>query len=169
MMHPTLTVSTTLRGAVRVLLVIPARPSAGRRHQDGFCLCYLTGLLHSGGPWALASALYWARCFGPCVARAPVHRRTSLSVTSHRFSPLQTAELPRNHYNSPSGFDPALRRYTSQGRTTRDVRLRSWGYRIILHFSFLFTFLQIYAFCLSRHHTPASNSSFSSSVPDLAK
>ena len=54
------------------------------------------------------------------------------------FLSLATAELPRNHYNSPSGFDPALRCYTSQGRTTQDGRLRILGYHIILYFSFFF-------------------------------
>ena len=41
--------------------MIPARPSAGRRHQDGFCLflCYLMVFTSLGGPWALARALYW--------------------------------------------------------------------------------------------------------------
>ena len=34
----------------RMALVIPARPSAGRRHQGSFCLClcYLIVLLHLG-------------------------------------------------------------------------------------------------------------------------
>ena len=37
------------------------------------------------------------------------------------FLTLKTSsELPRNHYNPPSGFGPVLRCYTSQGRTTRD-------------------------------------------------
>ena len=96
-----------------------------------------------GGPWALASALYWARCFGPCVVGGCGPLKPSIALTSGRSSASQTAELPRNHYNSPSGFDPALRCYTPQGRTSRDGRLRSYGHRIILHLAFLFTFFPI--------------------------
>jgi len=41
--------------------VIPAGPSAGRRHQDGFCLflCYLVVFTSLGAPRARERALYW--------------------------------------------------------------------------------------------------------------
>ena len=103
-------------------------------------------------------ALYWARCFGPCAVRAPVHSNLAFCGITP-FLSLKTTELPRNHYNSPSGFDPVLRCYTSPGRTSLDGRLRSWGYHIILHFSLFSLFLPIHAPCLSRHHTPSYNMS----------
>ena len=54
------------RGAfdVESLLVIPARPSAGRRHQDGFCLflCYLIVSTSLGGPLGPRARALLARC-----------------------------------------------------------------------------------------------------------
>ena len=118
-------------------------------------------LLHSGGPRALASALYWARFSSLVVVRAPVATATLPSVTSHRFSPLQTAELPWNHYNSPSGFDPVLRCYTSQGRTTCDGRSRAADIRVFtsscisLFFSVRYLFQSTRSACrgITHHRT----------------
>jgi len=47
-------------------LVIPTRPSASRRHQDGFCLflCYLIVFTSLGGPSGPRARALLARCFG---------------------------------------------------------------------------------------------------------
>ena len=111
--------------------MILARPSAGQRHQD--CsyslLCLLLVFYFTWGPLGPARAHYaGALQFVPCAVRALAATATLPSATSGRFSPLLTAELPRNHYNPPSGFDPVLRCYTPPGRTSLGGRSRSSGF-----------------------------------------
>ena len=98
-----------------------------------------------GGPRALARALCWcASVCSLCCESPGGHRNLAFCDITPFLSLLcaLTAELPRNHYHydSPSGFGPALRCYTSQGRTSLDGRLRSWGITsscIFLFFSVL--------------------------------
>ena len=79
------------------LWVIPAKPSAGRRHQDGFCLllCYLIVFtsLEAPGARALARALCWcAACL--CVLRMNVTPATmSGSILSAINSICSSARL----------------------------------------------------------------------------
>ena len=129
--------------------MIPTRPLASRRHQNGPCLfrrCLIV-IYFTRGPLRPSRARSTGRASVLCVVvRAPVATATLPSVTSRRSSPLQSAELPWNHYNSPSGFGPALRCYTPQGRTICDGRSREadmsrhQGLSIIFYFSFLFLF-----------------------------
>ena len=101
-------------------------------------------LLQLGGALGPARAhCSGALQFAPCAVRALAATETLPSVTSGRFSPLPTAELPRNHYNSPSGFDPALRCYTSPGRTSLDGRSRSSGFKSSFYLSCLLCFFSI--------------------------
>ena len=105
-----------------IYLVIQARPSVGQaalRLIVSFSSYLVTSLGPLGGPRARSLL---ARCLVLVLVWASLPHLTSLSVTlrHHTVSlTLQSPELPRNHYNSPSGLDHALRCYTSQERTTQ--------------------------------------------------